>query len=234
MKRIDLEVREREAVQGEQSMNGFRKSGWVPGVLYANGQPEKVAVELKSLLKALHNPAGVNALFNLVKDGDRTLSIIKEIQRDILSAKPIHVDFIRVNVKEKLEITVPIRTVGEAPGVKNSGGILEHIQRDLKIRCLPDDIPAHVDVDVSGLEVHQGIKVADIVPPKGVEILTAGDHIVVNVVTPKVEEEPAAPAAGEAAEGAEPEVIAKGKKPEEGEEAAAPAAAAKGKEEKQK
>jgi large subunit ribosomal protein L25 len=131
-------------------------------------------------------------------------------------------------MKEKIEMMIGTHTVGEAPGVKNSGGILEHITREVRVRCLPDDIPASIDIDISHLEVGHGIKVKDLPALKGVEYLTTKDTIIVNIVMPKVEEvKPAPGAEAAAAAGSEPEVIAKGKKPEEGAEgAAAPAAGA--------
>jgi large subunit ribosomal protein L25 len=130
-------------------------------------------------------------------------------------------------MSEKIEISVPIHVVGEAPGVKVSGGTLEHLTRSLKVRCLPSNIPQMVEVNVSTLEIGQSILVKDLKPIEGVEILTDVGLIVVNVVVPKVEEE-VAPAAAAVPGAAEPEVIAKGKKEEEGAEgeAAKPAAGA--------
>lgn len=232
MQRIELEIKPRDLGEKEKPRNltQLRSEGWIPGTLYGNGNPVSVAVDAKTFSKALHNPAGMNALFNLKLNGDVTLGIIKEVQRHVLKHNVIHVDMVRVNTKEKLELNVPVHTVGEAPGVKNSGGILEHITREIRIRCLPDDIPAAINLDVSTLELGDGVKVKDLPPLKGVEFLTASDTIVVNVVAPKVEEVTApTPAEGAAATGAQPEVITKGKKEEEGAEgAAAPAAGAKG------
>lgn len=226
MQRVELELKPRDLGQKEKTnLNGLRSNGWIPAVVYGHGDPVKVAVESKAFRKATQTKAGTNALFTLKLGNETSLGVIKEIQRHLLKHFPIHVDFQRINVKEKLEISVPTHTVGEAPGVKNHGGILEHITREIRIRCLPDDIPASIDIDVSHLEVGHGIKVKDIPPLKGVEILTLQDTIVVNVVMPKVEEEkPVAAAEGAVAAAAEPEVIAKGKKPEEGAEGAAPAA----------
>jgi large subunit ribosomal protein L25 len=184
-----------------------------------------VAVNSKIFRAATHTKAGVNALFTLKFGSESTLGVIKEIQRHIIKHNPIHVDFQRINVKEKLELSVPTHPVGESPGVKNSGGILEHITREVRVRCLPDDIPVSIDIDVSKLELGHGVKVKDLPALKGVEYLTLPETIVVNIVAPKIEEEKT-PAAGDvAAAGAQPEVITKGKKEEEG--AAAPAAGAK-------
>lgn len=225
MQRVELELKPRDLGETQKrNLTQLRTDGWIPGVLYGHGKPVQVAVSSKTFRAATHTKAGVNALFTLKFGGESTLAVIKEIQRHIIKHYPIHVDFQRINVKEKLEISVPTHPVGDSPGVKNSGGILEHITREIRIRCLPDDIPVSIDIDVSHLEVGHGVKVKDLPELKGIEYLTPKETIVVNVVMPKVEEEKPAAAAEGAVAGAEPEVIAKGKKPEEGAEAAAPAA----------
>jgi large subunit ribosomal protein L25 len=245
MRRVELELKPRDLgeKQIKRNANQLRSEGWIPGVLYGQGDPVKVAVNLRAFREATHTKAGTNALFTLKIGKETALGVIKEIQRHIIKHNPIHVDFQRINVKEKLELNVPAHSIGESPGVKNSGGILEHIAREVRIRCLPDDIPAVIDVDVSHLEVGQSIKVKDLPTLKGVEYLTAPGTIIVNVVMPKIEEEVKPAAALEGAEiGAEPDVIAKGKKPEEGAEGTAPIGVAavgptptaKGKEEKKK
>ncbi len=242
MEKIELEVKTRDTEKKDKNLNQLRSQGWIPAVIYGHGNPESVAIEARAFQKAIHTKAGTNALFTIKLGEKKSLSVIKEIQRHILSHQPIHIDFQRVDVKQKLEVNVPTKIVGEAPGVKGSGGILEHITREIRVRCLPSDIPAAIDVDVSRHEHGHGIKVQEITPPPGVEFVTTGDHIVVNVVAPKAEEVAPAPAAATEVAGAEPEVISKGKKEEEGAAGtvpapggAAPAAAApaaKGKEEK--
>lgn len=230
MQRVNLEVQPRDLGKPEEKINAsqMRKAGWVPAVLYGHGKPVQIAVDHKMFNKATHTEAGVNALFNVKYQGKTELSMIKEVQRDIFTQAPIHVDFYRVNIKEKIEVHIPVHAVGVPVGVKDNGGILEHIQREIDLRCLPDKIPPRIDVDVSQLDIHNAIKVEDIKLAEGIEILTPGDHIIFNVVPPKIEEEPT-PAEVEAVEGAEPEVISKGKKDEEGEEGEAKPAAAKAK-----
>jgi large subunit ribosomal protein L25 len=241
MQRVELEVQARdEQLTAGKNLNQLRSEGWIPATLYGNGKPESVAIQHKAFAKALQgNKAGTNALFNVKLGGATALAVIKEIQRHLLKHTPIHIDFQRIDTKKKLETSIPVHPVGEAPGVKNGGGILEHITREVRVRCLPDDIPASIDLDITKLELGHGIKVKDLPALSGVEYLTLADTIVVNIVAPKVEEV-ATPAAGAAA-GATPEVIAKGKKEEEGAAGAKPAAgaAAKGaapaaKEEKKK
>jgi large subunit ribosomal protein L25 len=229
MQRIDLEVKPRDLGDNKKrNLAQLRNEGWIPGTLYGNGKPVEIAVNDRVFAKAVHNKAGLNALFNIKLGSETSLGIVKEIQRHILKHNPIHVDLKRINMKETLSLSVPTHVTGEAPGVKNSGGILEHITREVRVRCLPDDIPASIDIDVSKLELGHGVKVKDLPKLKGVEYLTGEDIIVVNVVAPKIEEEKVAtPAEGAVAGGAQPEVIAKGKEKEEGAAAAAPAAGAK-------
>lgn len=253
MQRIDLEVKPRDLGEKDKkrNLNELRNEGWIPGTLYGNGKPVDISVDNRDFNKALHNQAGINALFNIKLGSETAVSVVKEIQRHVWKRNPIHVDFKRINMKETLTVNVPTHVVGEAPGVKNSGGILEHITREVRVRCLPDDIPASIDVDVTKLELGHGVKVKNLPALKGIEYLTIAETIVVNVVAPKVEEVKAPTPAEVAAAAAQPEVIAKGKKDEEG-AAAAPAgggaaaakpaaggasaapATAKGKEEKKK
>jgi large subunit ribosomal protein L25 len=249
MQRVELEVKPRDLGEKDKKRNigQLRAEGWIPGTLYGHGKPESIAVNARAIEKAITgSKAGHNSLFNIKTGAETTLAVIKEIQRHILRHNAIHIDFQRINVKERLEIGVPAHVSGEAPGVKNSGGILEFITREIRVKCLPDDIPATIEIDVSKLELGHGIKVKDLPEMKGVEVLTPAETIIVNVVAPKVEEvkapTPVEGAAAAAAGAAEPEVIAKGKKEEEGAApaaggkapAAAPAAAGAKKEEKKK
>jgi len=227
MLRHDLEVQPREsAPEIKKNPNALRRDGWVPAVLYGHGEPVPVIVPIKTLNKALHSEGGASAIFN-VKLGDKSdMTVIKEIQRDIFTRQPIHVDFQRIDAKDKIEVTIPVHIKGESNGVKNQGGILEHIQREIQIKCFPADLISVIDVDVTNLNIHQAIKVSDLKVSAGVEILTPGDHIVVNIVSPRVEEEKPVAGATLEAGAAQPEVIAKGKKEEEGATPAAPGAQA--------
>jgi large subunit ribosomal protein L25 len=234
MQRVELEVKPRDLGEKNTSHNlsQLRNEGWIPGTIYGHGDAVSIAVSARKLEKAVTgSKAGLNSLFTVKAPNETTLAVIKEVQRHFLRQNVIHVDFQRINEKEKLEVNVPAHPVGEAPGVKNSGGILEHITREIRVKCLPNDIPATIDIDVSKLELGHGVKVKDLPKLNGVEYLTPAETIVVNIVAPKVEEVKApTPAEGAAAAAAgEPEVIAKGKKEEEGAAGAAPAAAAGGK-----
>ncbi len=153
--------------------------------------------------------------------------LIKEIQRHPITRALRHLDFVRISLKKKIETRVPIHVKGEAPGVKVGGGVLEHLVREIRVRCLPTEIPTSIDVDISGLGINQGIRAKELKLPQGVEILMDAESVVIHVLTVKVvEETPVAGAVPGAATTAEPEVIKKGKV-EEGEEGATPAAGAK-------
>ena len=206
----------------EKSSKGIlrkqRKNGFIPAIVYGHNEPNvSIWIDEKSFTKILHTKSGPNILIKLnLGNGDVKTVIIKEIQRNVLTHKPIHIDFLVVSMKEKIEVNVPIKVVGEAPGVKISGGILEHILRELTIRCLPNEIPEFIEVDVSKLNIGDSILVKDLPELKNIEILSDKNSIIVNVVSPtRIEETPVS--VMEQLTPTEPEVISKGKKeiPEE-------------------
>ncbi|MBK8574707.1 MAG: 50S ribosomal protein L25 [Elusimicrobia bacterium] len=228
MQTIELRAEKRD-LASKGTLSQLRLNGQIPAVVYGGKKaPENLALNLKNLIHLLKGH-GVNVLMNLKLGDGAEVVLLKDVQRDVLSHDVIHVDFQRMSMTEKLEINVPLNVTGEAPGVKMGGGIMEHILRNLKVRCLPTDIPDNIPVDVSHLQLNQGIKVKDLVAPAGVDILNDREGLVVNIVAPAAEEVAATPAAGAVAAGTEPEVIAKGKKPEEGEDAAGAKPSAAGK-----
>lgn len=186
----------------------LRAAGRVPGVLYGHGmEPVSLAVDSKDLYHVLHTGAGSNVLVDLAVDGKEHLVLAREIQRDHIRGRVVHVDFLAIRRDEKIVIDVPVRVVGEAPGVKQ-GGVIEHHLWDLHVECLPGDVPDGIDADVPALEIGDGLRVADITPPSGVTVLTSPDETILSVVTPpvlQVEEEVAEEEAAEVAEGAEGE-----------------------------
>ena len=238
---LTLEAKVRESKSKKAELTRLRSDRQIPGVVYGGTKgPVNVVVNEKELLK-LTKTGGANAIIHLkTAKGDDTV-ILKELQRHVVTNQPIHADFQRISMTTKIEVKVSLHIVGEAPGVKTGGGILEHVLREFKVRALPAKIPQKIDIDVSNLQLNESIHVKDIAIPEGCEILDAADHIVVNIVQPTAEEvvAPVAGAEGATAAGGEPEVIAKGKKDEEGapaaaggKEAAKPAAGAKGDEKK--
>jgi large subunit ribosomal protein L25 len=222
MKDLILEAEKREQAS-KGTLNTMRRSGRVPGVVYGDKEaPLGLSVNEKSLQQVIHSERGRNALITLKLAGTSHPVLVKEIQRHAISRAILHIDFHRVSLKQKVEAAVPVHVKGEAPGVKLGGGVLEHVARELRVRCLPTDIPAALDADVSALQIGQGIRAKDLALPQGVELVTDPEAIVINIVAPTILEEPAAGTTPEATS-TEPEVIKKGKV-EEGEEGAAPVA----------
>jgi large subunit ribosomal protein L25 len=225
MNEIVLEAEPR-TLTTKGAVKALRQKGKIPAVAYGDKEtPLAVALDEKAILAILHSKGGRNALINLKVGGGSHPVIIKEIQRHPITRALWHVDFHRISLKKKIETRVPVRVKGEAPGVKVGGGVLEHLVREVRVRCLPTEIPAFIEADISNLQLNQGVRAKELQPPKGVEVLMDAESVIVHVLTIKVvEETPVAEAAVAGVEAVEPEVIKKGKV-EEGEEGAAPAAA---------
>jgi large subunit ribosomal protein L25 len=211
----------------------LRARGRVPGVLYGHGvESLPLSVDARDLTHILHTGAGANVLVDLIVDGKKHLALPREIQRDHIHARFIHVDFLAVRRDEKITVNVEVVEVGDAPGIK-AGGVVEHHLRELHVECLPQDVPDRIEVDISTLEIGDMIHVSDVVAPKGVTILTNPEDAVLSVIQPAAlrveaelglpgEEVPEAPAEEEEeapAEGAEPEAPAEPPAAEEGGEA---------------
>ena len=214
---LDAELR---AISTKHNLKELRANGRVPAVFYGHGEKAlTLCVALKKFEELVH-AGGSNVLVSLKLGNESKSAIVKDIQRDVISQVPVHIDFQAISLKEKIEVSVPLHIVGTAPGVKLSGGVMEHILREVRVECLPTDIPQVINVDVSGLEINHSFAVKDLPAMEGVEILSDLDSIIVNVVAPTVLEEAPAPGAeaAAAATAAEPEVISKGKKEEGAEE----------------
>jgi large subunit ribosomal protein L25 len=209
---------------GRNNAGRLRQQGRIPVVLYGGdaGKTESLAVDPKELSKILHSHSGVNTLISLKYEGAGDMRVlVKEYQLDPVSHKLLHVDFYRIAMDKVLRVTVPIHLTGESKGVKDEGGVVDFVHRDLVIECLPADIPEHVTIDISGLMLHDGVRVRDLPASDKWKALSDADMLIVHVVAPKVEAEPAPADAAAAAAAptapAEPEVIKKGKveKPED-------------------
>jgi len=226
-----LEVVKRDG-RGKNEARRLRAAGRVPAVLYGAVRDGKqpagvpVAVDPKEVLRILHSESGVNTLITLRLDGSESRVMVKEYQLDPVTHQLLHADFYQLAMDRAITVTVPIAIMGEPKGVKQQGGLLDFVTRDVQVQCLPTDIPEHIDVDVTELMLHQAIRVRDLPSNPKWKVVTEPDTMLVHVVMPKAEEEPAA-AEGEAAPAAaaapaapaEPEVIKKGKVEKEGEEA---------------
>ena len=210
---------------GKNEARRTRRQGMVPAVLYgasSDGQEKSeatpIAVNPKALLKILHSESGANTLISLKLAGAGARVLVKDYQLDPVTRQVLHADFYRVAMDRALQVTIPVIVKGEPKGVKQQGGVLEFIRREIAIECLPGDIPEHVEVDVSELMLHQGVRVRDIATDPKWKPLSDPDMMLVHVIMPKAEEvaapADAAAAAAAPAVPAEPEVIKKGKKEE--------------------
>ena len=211
--------------RGKNEARRLRRAGRIPAVLYGStgksAEATVIAVDPKALLKILHSDSGANTLIGLKLEGaGDTRVLVKEYQLDPVTHQILHADFYRIAMDRVLRITVPVTVKGEAPGVKQQGGILEFVHRVIEVECLPADIPEHIEINVGDLMLHQGVRVRDVAVSPKWKAVTDADMMLVHVIMPKAEE---APAPAEAAAGAatataaapaEPEVIKKGKKEE--------------------
>jgi large subunit ribosomal protein L25 len=203
---------------GRNNAGRLRREGKIPAVLYggASREGEPLAVDPKALMQILHSHSGVNTLIALKLEGTGdTRVLVKEYQLDPVSRKLIHADFYRIAMDKVLRVSVPVHLTGEAKGVKAQGGVVEFVNRDVLIECLPADIPEFITVDVTELMLHDGVRVRDLPTGGKWKPVTEGELLIVHVVAPKVEAEPApaeaAAAAATPTTPAEPEVIKKGK-----------------------
>ena len=224
-----LEATKRESI-GKNEARRTRAAGRVPAVLYgedgskgakgSKGSAIPISVEPKALLKILHSESGANTLISLKLSGaGDTRVLVKEYQLDPLTHELLHADFHRIAMDRLLQITVPITVKGEAPGVKQQGGILEYVHRSIEVECLPADIPENVEINIGELMLHQGVRVRDLPVNDKWKPVSDADMMIVHVIMPKAEEVAAPAAEGAAAAAApaaavEPEVIKKGKKEE--------------------
>ncbi len=220
---IQLSAQPRTVI-GKQ-VNALRRSGAIPAVLYGTHVDKPLTMQIdEKTLKIVVAKAGHNRLIKLTLDGgEPRLVLAREVQRNSITGRIVHVDFQEVSMTEKISTQVPLTIVGTSPAVTRGEGLLIHGISTVLIRALPSDLVTNIDVDVTALQsLNQSLMVGDLKVPETIEIMTPRDEMVAKVVP--VKEEVLTEAAPVAA--AEVEVIGKGKKEEEeGAEGAAPAAA---------
>ena len=221
-----LDAKKRDG-RGKNEARRLRVAGRIPAVVYGarkEGQaPEgvPVAVDPKEVLRILHSESGANTLINLTLDGGESRVMVRDFQLDPVTHQLLHADFYQLAMDKAIIVSVPVVVKGEPAGVKQQGGLLDFVTRDIQVQCLPTDIPEKIEVDVSELMLHQSIRVRELAESPKWKTITDGETMLVHVVMPKAEESAAtteaaaegaaaAPAAGAAA-AAEPEVIKKGK-----------------------
>jgi large subunit ribosomal protein L25 len=218
--------------KGKNEARRLRAAGKIPAVLYGAQKagdapaPEQVTVDPKPFMRILHSKSGLNTLITLkVQDGTDARVLVKNVQLDPITHHLLHADFFRVNMDRKINVTVPILLKGEARGVKQDGGVLDFVHREIVVEVLPANIPDSIEVDISELGIGDSVHVRDLAGNAAWEPISDPDMMIVHVVVIKVVEETAVAAAG--AEGAaaapaaggsaatagasEPEVIKKGK-----------------------
>ncbi|HVU27258.1 MAG TPA: 50S ribosomal protein L25 [Verrucomicrobiae bacterium] len=221
MKSVPLKAFPRTQVRRGE-VKKLRAAGRVPATIYGRqAKPQNLEINAKEIGDLIHHSVSENLLVDLSVENDsrsKRLALVQEIQHHPLDGKVLHVDFHEISETEKVTVQVPVETTGEATGVKNGGGVLEHVLFKLKVRCLPKDLPEQITIDVTALEIGKSVHLGEVKAPEGVEILGDKSLAVVSVAAPRAEEEVAPATEAKAAGDVE---MTKEKKDEEG---AAPAA----------
>jgi large subunit ribosomal protein L25 len=218
----------RRTGKGKNEARRLRAGGKVPAVIYGAQKagdavaPVAVGIDPKEMMRILRSASGVNTLITLNVAGESTQRVlVREFQLDPVTQHLLHADFYRVNLERKIAVKVPIVLHGEPRGVKQQGGILEFLHKEVEVECLPTAIPDHIDIDVAELELGQALYVKDLTATATWRPLSDADLMLVHVVNVKVVAEPEPEAAAVAAAPAaavEPEVIKKGKAEKEGDD----------------
>jgi large subunit ribosomal protein L25 len=221
----------KRSTRGKNEARRLRAAGKIPATLYGAQKagdapaPESVAVDPKPLMRILHSASGLNTLISLKLQGADARVLVKNVQLDPITHHLLHADFYRVNMDRKIQVTVPITLLGESRGVKQDGGVLDFVHREIEVEVLPANIPDSIEVDVTDLGIGDSVHVRDLAANAAWEPVSDPDMMIVHIVVIKVVEETpaaaapgaegaaAAPAAGAAgaAASSEPEVIKKGK-----------------------
>ena len=215
----------REGKFNKNAARRVRRAGKIPAVLYGGGQdPVAIEVDPKQISRILYSESGHNTIFDLEMGGTASAkAMIVDWQREPINDSLIHIDLKRIALDKELKVSVPIKLIGVPVGVKTHGGILDQVLRELEVECLPADIPSHIDVDVTSLDLHAVLRVKDLPHSDKIEYLSDEETTIAHVISIREEvaatpAEGAAPVEGAAAP-AEPEVAKKGKveaKPEGG------------------
>jgi large subunit ribosomal protein L25 len=216
MEMRELTIRKRDGI-GKGPARRLRRSGQVPATLYGGASPVNIAVAPKDILRLTHGHEGSTQLFRVTFEGakDGKMAIIRDMQFDPVSEHLIHVDLQEVAMDRTIQVSVAIHHVGESVGVKDTQGILEMVLREVRVSCLPGNIPEYLEADVTNLAIHDVLTVKDLKCPEGVRILNDPNQAVVTVAPPAAEEVVAATAPTTEAAPAEPEVLTERKPKEE-------------------
>jgi large subunit ribosomal protein L25 len=217
-----LEAQPREAGT-KNNARRVRQGGKIPAVVYGAGKDSlPITVDPRHVLRILHSVTGHNTIFDLaLNGGENSKAMIVDWQYEPIKGTLMHIDLKRIALDKVLRVSVPVLLVGEAAGVKQDGGIMEQMLREVEIECLPGDIPSHIDADVSELTFGKVLRVSELPHSDKIKFITDENQPVAHVTSVKEEVVATPDATAAAATPAEPEVIKKGKQDEEGAEAAA-------------
>jgi large subunit ribosomal protein L25 len=213
------------AGRGKGDARKLRGTGRVPGVVYGRNEATRaISVDAHELELLFSRISVENTIIELSVEGEGEVvsALVREVQAHPYRPEVLHVDFYQVHAGEELEVDVPIRLEGTPRGVREEGGVLDHVIHDITVRCLPSKIPNVLTLDVSGLDIGDALHISDLILPEGVVSMVDGDQTVCGVAAPRLEEEPEVEeeeeieGLAEGEEGApEPEVIGKGGDEEE-------------------
>jgi large subunit ribosomal protein L25 len=216
MKTIELKTKARTET-GTGPNRRLRRQGEIPTILYGLRQdPVMLSINSQDFMRASMKAAGEMVMYKLLSDGTvfkEQLAVIRDVQRDPVTERVVHMDMFRVDMSQPIDVEISIHGVGVPKGIRD-GGILEHNQRTLHIRCLPTLVPSHIDINISELGVGDALHISDLQLGEGIEVLSNASDVVFHLAIPRMSEpEPTAAAAATGA--AEPEVVAKKKEKEE-------------------
>lgn len=189
MERIQVQAITRE--NGSKGLlKKLRTEGLVPGIVYGQkSDSDTVAIQAKDITAIIQSPSGANTLVELSLNGKKDIVMIKELKRDIMLAdRYTHVDLLRISLKNKLEVQVPLVLTGTAAGVAE-GGVVQQVMREIALKCLPTDIPEAIELDISHLAVGESLSAGDLSVPASAELLTDPADAVVTVAAPRLTED---------------------------------------------
>lgn len=203
------------AAAGSAASRRLRKEGWLPAIVKTeDNECRPIRLSCHDFELMLHRHMSENLILDLAVEGDNARKVLlKEVQHDPLTGKPLHADFLEISMTRKMRVPVTITLVGEPVGVTQDDGLLEHMLRELEVECLPTDLIEEIEADVSAMQIGDTLQVSDLQVGPKLTVVTPGDMAVASVLAPRMVEEEEA--AEEAAEGAEPEVIGEAKEEEE-------------------